>query len=141
MTGFIKYSIVGAFGAAINFSSLWFLTEQAHLWYLLSAIIGIILASISNFVFNYLWAFKDKKSSINNKIVGYFKYLLSRVVTEGLYLVLLYVMVDFVGWHYMTSAVVIQILTAVMGYVIVSKWIWKGEVALTKLEILEANRQ
>ncbi len=141
MTGFIKYSIVGTFGAAINFSTLWVLTDKFHLWYLLSAIIGIILASISNFVFNYLWAFRGKKGNFNNKIVGYFKYLLSRGVTEGLYLVLLYVMVDIVGWYYMTSAVVIQILTAIMGYVIVAKWVWKDEASLTKLEILEANRQ
>lgn len=140
---FIKYGLVGSVGFAIHLLVLWLLTEQVHLWYMISATIAIVVAALNNYILNYLWTFKDRKASINNKVVGYFKYLLSRGFTEGLYLVLLYVMTDLAGVHYMLSAVVVQMLTAVLGYVIAVKWIWKGKPhrSLTKLEILEADRQ
>ena len=139
MIGYIKYGIVGSVGLVIHLMVLWLLTEYVHFWYMASATIAIVVASLNNYILNYLWTFKERKSYISNKWVGYFKYLFSRGFTEGLYLGLLFVMVDIVGFHYMLSAIVIQILTAVLGYVIAVKWIWKGERPLTKLEILEAN--
>jgi len=33
-------------------------------------------------------------------------------------------MTDIVGLHYMMSAIVVQILTAFIGYLIAVKWIW-----------------
>src|SRR3989337_2845103 len=101
MIGYIKYSLVGVVGAVINFSALWLLTEQAHLWYLLSATIGIVLAATNNFVLNYLWTFKDRKHLIHNRFIGWFKFLLSVSVTDGVYLWLVYLFTDKVGWHYM----------------------------------------
>ena len=124
LQGYIKYCLVGSVGFGIHLLVLWFFTEYAHLWYMASAVIAIIVSAINNYALNYLWTFKDKKSHIDNIIVGYFKYLLSRGFTEGLYLGLLYVMTDIVGLHYMMSAIVVQILTAFIGYLIAVKWIW-----------------
>ncbi|GAG00943.1 unnamed protein product, partial [marine sediment metagenome] len=97
-----------------------------------SAVIAIIVAAVNNYVLNYHWTFKDKKANITNIYTGYFKYLLSRGFTEGLYLVLLYLMTDIVGWHYMVSAVVVQVVTAIVGYLIAIKWIWRQR----KLEVV-----
>ncbi len=141
MIGYIKYSLVGVVGALINFSALWLLTEQAHLWYLLSATIGIILAATSNYTLNYLWTFKDRKHQIQNQFIGWLKFLASVALTEGIYLYLVYLFTDKVGWYYMLSAFVALSLTSVIRYITANKWVWKGEAPLTKLEILEANRQ
>jgi len=123
--GFIKYGLVGSVGFVIHLLVLWLLTDYGHLWYMLSATIAIIVAALNNYILNYLWTFKDKKGNINNKVLGYFKYLLSRGFTEGLYLGLLFVMVDVVGFHYLTSAILVQVATAIVGYVIALKWIWR----------------
>jgi len=125
ISGYIKYSLVGAVGFGIHLLVLWLLTDYAQLWYMASAVIAIIVAALNNYTLNYLWTFKDKKSHINNKIAGYFKYLLSRGFTEGLYLGLLYIMTDIAGYHYITSAIVVQMATAVIGYLIAVKWIWR----------------
>ena len=122
--GFIKYGLVGSVGFVIHLLVLWLLTDYGHLWYMVSATIAIIVAALNNYILNYLWTFKDKKGNIDNKVVGYFKYLLSRGFTEGLYLGLLFIMVDIGGFHYLSSAVLVQVATAIVGYVIAIKWIW-----------------
>lgn len=124
-SGFIKYGLVGSVGFAIHLMVLWLLTDYVHLWYMLSATIAIVVASLNNYILNYHWTFKDKKANINNQFTGYFKYLLSRGFTEGLYLVLLYLMADIVGVYYMASAILVQIVTAAVGYYIALKWIWR----------------
>lgn len=123
--GYIKYSLVGSVGFGVHLLTLWVLTEHLHLWYMASATIAIVTAALNNYILNYLWTFKDRKSHINNKIVGYFQYLLSRGFTEGLYLVLLFVLTDLLGFHYMASAILIQMATAVVGYLVAVKWIWR----------------
>lgn len=125
LSGYIKYCLVGAVGFVVHLAVLWALTDLVHFWYMWSAVIAIIIAALNNYVLNYLWTFKDRKSHINNIVIGYFKYLLSRGFTEGLYLVLLYLMTDVVGLHYLVGAMVIQALTAFVGYIIAVKWIWR----------------
>ncbi len=125
LKGFIKYGLVGTVGFGEHLLVLWLLTEYVQMWYMASATVAIIVASINNYILNYHWTFRDRKSYINNIIVGFFKYLLSRGFTEGLYLVLLYLMVSIVGLHYLASAAVVQIATAIVGYLIAVKWIWK----------------
>lgn len=143
MIGYIKYSLVGVIGAIINFSALWILTDRFHYWYLLSATIGIILGATNNFFLNYLWTFKDRKYQIRNRLIGWGKFLLSVGITEGIYLWLIFLFTDKMGWHYMFSAFVSLSLTSVIRYITANRWVWKGEVhrSLTKLEILEKNRQ
>lgn len=123
--GYLKYSVVGAIGFGVHMGTLWLFTEKVALWYLLSAILAIIISALNNYILNYYWTFRDNKKAINNKILGYFKYLISRGFTEGLYLLLLYLAVDIMSLHYLTSAMIIQIVTAILGYFIAVKWIWK----------------
>ena len=137
LSGFIKYGLVGSVGFGVHLLVLWLLTDYGHLWYMASATIAIIVAALNNYILNYLWTFKDKKANISNKVVGYFQYLLSRGFTEGLYLALLYLMTDIVGFHYLTSAVLVQVATAVVGYVIAVKWIWRRRKSKAKVVISE----
>ena len=58
ITKYIKFCIVGGIGVVINMGILWVLTEQFHLWYMLSNLIGIGVAMTSNFTLNFLWTFK-----------------------------------------------------------------------------------
>jgi len=59
---FVKFCIVGASGALITFVITWILTEVANWWYMASMVIAVIIATISNFTFNYLWTFGVQKS-------------------------------------------------------------------------------
>ena len=139
LKGYIQYSLVGLVGFGVHLVILWFLTDKLHVWYMLSAAIAITIAALNNYILNYLWTFKDKKGHINNKFVGYLKYLVGRGFTEGLYLALLYVMVDIGHVHYMTSAIVVQMATAFIGYLIALKWIWRKKYVSKSVKVEQPN--
>lgn len=59
---FIKFAVVGGIGAAITFSLTWLLTDKFHLYYLLSMVFAVAVATVSNFALNTIWTFAtDKK--------------------------------------------------------------------------------
>ena len=122
---YLKYSVVGAVGFGVHMFTLWIFTDKVHLWYLASAVLAIVIAALNNYILNYYWTFSDRKNLINNRFIGYFKYLISRGFTEGIYLLLLFLAVDLLKFHYLTSAMIIQVGTAVLGYFVAVKWIWK----------------
>jgi len=133
LKGYIQYSLVGFIGACIHFLILWLLTDKVGMWYFLSAMIAITVASINNFTLNYLWTFKDSKKQISNIFVGWFKFLLSIGMTEALYLGLLYLFTDKAGLHYILSAFISLSLTTVIRYLTAEKWIWNKRKKKTKI--------
>lgn len=56
----VKFNIVSLAALVINMGILFFLTEVAGIWYILSNLIGIAVATIVNFWFNDKWTFKKK---------------------------------------------------------------------------------
>lgn len=55
---FIKFCVVGSSGAAITFFLTWLLTDIFGLFYLLSLVFAVGVATITNYTFNALWTFK-----------------------------------------------------------------------------------
>lgn len=60
---FVKFCIVGASGALLQFSLVYLLTEKASLYYMISLAIAILLVTIWNFAWNLKWTFKHDKSN------------------------------------------------------------------------------
>jgi len=58
---FIKFCLVGAVGFLIQFGFLLLFTEVAKLWYVLSFIIAVSIATIWNFTANFKWTFTNKE--------------------------------------------------------------------------------
>ena len=56
----IKFCLVGGVGFLIQGGTLLFFTEVFGLWYILSFVIGVILATIWTFTVNLKWTFKGK---------------------------------------------------------------------------------
>lgn len=61
----VKFASVGTVGAIINLSVLFILTEQFHLWYMLSEIIAILVALIFNYFVNTYWTYRDAMKALN----------------------------------------------------------------------------
>ena len=60
---FFKYCLVGLSGVFVNEGILFFLTEYAGLFYLVSSIFSIEVSIITNFILNELWTFKDMSNN------------------------------------------------------------------------------
>ena len=57
---FFKFCMVGGIGAGIQFVTIYLLTEKAHLYYLISTVLGIGIAVCWTFFANNRWTFKTK---------------------------------------------------------------------------------
>ena len=123
--GYIKFSLVGMVGVAINFGLLYALTDLVGLWYLLSAVIAILVANSSNYLMNHFWTFAKRKEGNPSLFRGWLKYVFAVGVTEVLYLGLLYLLTSVIGLHYMLSAFLALCLTTVLRYLASARWIWK----------------
>ena len=70
-TRLFKYVIVSGSGIFVNYFFLFSLNEILKIYYLWAAAVAIEISIISNFIFNNLWTFKDRK----NKESAFLKFL------------------------------------------------------------------
>jgi len=57
----LKYVLVSIVGIFVNYSMLFLFYECLGLYYLIAAAIAIEVSIISNFIFNHIWTFKDRR--------------------------------------------------------------------------------
>lgn len=57
---FIRFCVVGMSGVVVNMGILWFLTDVIGLFYLVSSVVAVECAILSNFTWNELWTFRDR---------------------------------------------------------------------------------
>lgn len=119
----IKFGLVGAIGVFVYMPILYCLTEFTPLWYLPSAIIGIICASTSNYFLNHLWTFREHRAG-HSHIRGWAKYQLMSGITDGMYIGLLALLVEIAGMWYMLAAGVAMVAVFIVKFKVASKWIW-----------------
>jgi dolichol-phosphate mannosyltransferase len=59
---FVRFGLVGLSGTAVNMGTFWLLTRIAHCPDLVAIVFGYVAATLSNFVLNDLWTFKDRRT-------------------------------------------------------------------------------
>ena len=120
----IKFGMVGAAGALIHFTLLYIFTERVGLWYILSAVLSIIVASTFNYVFNHKWSFRDYALR-SGHAAGWGKYQILSAITDAGYLGLLALFVEIVGVWYILSAVLSIAIIFPIKYIVAISFIWK----------------
>jgi dolichyl-phosphate beta-glucosyltransferase len=80
-TVFIKYTVVGCLGTAIDLLSLYLFVDLLLMPLLVAAAISFLLAVINNFIMNKYWTFQNKNSNIRKQFI---KFLLVSII--GLFL-------------------------------------------------------
>ena len=121
----LRFGIIGVSGVLIHLPILYLLTEFVRLPYLLSAIIGIICASTSNYFLNHFWTFSGQRSAAPNHFLGWGKYQLMSGITDGLYLGTLALLVELGGIYYMLSATLAMVIIFIFKYLVAKHWIWR----------------
>jgi len=121
---YIKFAVVGGIGSIINWAILYALTEYCGVWYVVSSIIGILIATLHNYLLNHYWAFRDERQNNSNLLVGWIKYQLSTGVCSLLYLGILTGLTEVVGLWYMISAIVAVFISSTLNFIVVRKLVW-----------------
>lgn len=78
---FIKYSMVGILGTAIDIGSLYIFVEYFHIEVIPASVLSFLLAVVNNFILNKAWTFQNKSKNYRKLFI---KFLI--VSTVGLLL-------------------------------------------------------
>jgi len=128
----IKFGLVGVSGAALHFGLLYVFTDIAGLWYILSAIMSIVIASTWNYTLNHKLTFNDRR--ISNHIIGWVKYQFMSGITDGVYLGMLALFVEIFGFWYMAGAFLAVLIIFPIKFIVASSMIWSK-----KLNVKDAD--
>lgn len=119
-----RFIISGLTGAAVHFLILISCKEVLHLSVLLSTTIAFIIASVVSFLLQKLWAFKnyEKGSAIPLQI---FRYLLVATLNVGVNALLMHLLVNIFGVHYIISQIITSGLIAIESFILYRMFVFK----------------
>jgi dolichol-phosphate mannosyltransferase len=122
----LKFALVGAWGFVVNMFFLWFLTETAGLYYLLSSVLAIEISLINNFVLNDLWTWYDRGKAGR---VEYFKRMLQYQITAGVSMLanlfVLWLLTAVFGVYYLASNIFGILCGSALNFVVNDRWTFR----------------
>lgn len=121
---FFRYVFVGGIATVADWSVLAFATEILSVHHLISAIISFVVGLLVNFALSKLLVFKanEAKTNATMEFVGY---AVIGVIGLGLTELILFLLTDKAGLHYMLSKVVATMVVLVWNYLARKKVLYK----------------
>lgn len=87
---FLKFSVVGFSGTAVDFGVTWLCKEKLGLNKYLSNSLGFILAATNNYIWNRVWTFQSTNSNISAEYGKFFLVSLAGLGINNLIIYLLH---------------------------------------------------
>ena len=107
-TQFLRYIFVGGIAYAVDFGSLYFLTDIIRIHYLISAAAAFILGLITNYTLSIFWVFARR--TLTNKQMEFLIFAIIGVVGLGLNEGIIWFFTGLIHFHYLMSKVVSAIV-------------------------------
>lgn len=109
---FMRYFLVGTTGALTNLGVIYVCTDIFGLYYIISAAIAAFAGYITAFILHKYWTFKDFDHSLFTRQA--LSFLAVSILNMAGSIVILFVLVEFVGWWYFASqAIAVSTMSAV----------------------------
>ena len=127
---FIKFGIVGGSGILVNMGFLWFFTEMVGLYYLISSVLAIALAMISNFIWNDLWTWRDRgEPGVKAYLSRMAKFIaVSSIAAYIGNLGILWILTHFFHIYYLISNLIGIAVGTALNYSVNNLWTFKSKV-------------
>ena len=119
-----KFAFVGATGAVINLSLLWFLTRFVLLNYIYSALIAIEVSIFWNFFLNSKITFNYNFLNRLDIVFGIFKYHLASLLGILINISTLIILTEFFQVFYLFSEIFAIVLAFGLNYFISINLVW-----------------
>lgn len=119
---FIKFSIVGISGMAVDWLVYFTATRWLRLFYLSAKIISFIFAATNNYIWNRAWTFRSKEKKIAKE---FYKFISVSVIGLSINAFIMYLIVgifklnDLLGWLSATMIVLFW------NFIIIKFWVFK----------------
>ncbi|OGJ12200.1 hypothetical protein A3K62_00675 [Candidatus Pacearchaeota archaeon RBG_16_35_8] len=120
---FLKYASVGFSGIFVNLLFLWFFTEVLYIYYLVSAIFSFFIATLSNFLLNKVWTFRE---NVNHKFLAKgIKFFAVAFFSLFVNIFFLWFFTEIVGIYYLISQVLASGFTLISNFTGNKLWTFK----------------
>lgn len=120
----LKYLFAGGVVVAVNASVLYTLTQYAHIYYLMSAVLSFCVAFLVSFFLQKYWTFQNRSTNrIHEQAVKYLLLQLGNLATNT---ALLYLFVEYAHLWYITAQLLVSLILAVATFIIIRRYIFVG---------------
>ena len=127
-----RYYTVGLSGLIINYIVSFLLANDvansirllSNVWYLEASIIGVTIASTSNFFFNKYWTFEDKRFDVSATAKQYVSFIAVSAIGLCIQIALLYYMVEHLFPYRISLIVAIGVATTI-NFILNKKFTFK----------------
>lgn len=124
-----RFYTVGASGLLVNYiASLFFNTLAPNVWYLYSAVIGILISMTSNFFLNKLWTFEDRKFRLKETGMQYGMFIGFSSLGAIVQLFILYALVENYNMQYPPALILAVAAASVGNFLLNKKWTFKEKI-------------
>jgi dolichol-phosphate mannosyltransferase len=125
---FVKFGIVGGSGIFVNMGGLWFFTEVVGFYYLISSVLAIALAMISNFIWNDLWTWRDRgEPGVKAYLTRMAKFIVVSSIAAYIgNLGILWILTHFFHIYYLISNLVGIAVGTVLNYSVNNIWTFRA---------------
>lgn len=125
-TRILKFAFVGAFGAMLNTSFLFILTECFKFYYIFSSVLSIEISIVVQFILNNVWTFRDKNiSGYKDFIIGLIKSNTWRILGMIINISVLYFLTEYLNIYYLFSNFAGIICAFIVNYTLESRLTWR----------------
>lgn len=118
-----RYLISGGTAFVVDFSTLWILTEVAHMHYLLSTVLANILGLVVTYLFSIFWVFDTR--SVDNRVAEFSIFAAIAGFGTLLTTLLMWFVTECIGVQYLLSKVITTILIAVLNFILKKRLLFK----------------
>ena len=124
-----RFYTVGASGLLVNYiASLFFNTLTPNVWYLYSAVMGILISMSSNFFLNKLWTFEDRKFRLKETGIQYGMFIGFSSLGAIVQLLILYALVENYNMEYPPALIFAVAAASVGNFLLNKKWTFKEKI-------------
>ncbi|HEY6757094.1 MAG TPA: glycosyltransferase family 2 protein [Nitrososphaera sp.] len=124
-----RFYTVGASGLFVNYiASLFFNALTPDVWYLYSAVMGILISMSSNFFLNKLWTFEDRKFRLKETGIQYGMFIGFSSLGAIVQLLILYALVENYNMEYPPALIFAVAAASVGNFLLNKKWTFKEKI-------------
>ncbi len=111
----IKFGMVGALCFLIDYGLMILLTEIFHVYYLISCMISFTVSVVVNYLLSMRFVFLSREDM--DKRMEFLLFVVLSLIGLGLNQLLMWLLVDKGGLHYMLSKIVVTVIVMVYNFV------------------------
>ena len=121
-----RFYVVGGSTTLLQLVLLFLLTDMLGIWYLLSAVIALLLSFMGNFYFNRVWTFSSGVRGKKGVTLQWCRFLVTGTTAMVLQVAVLYALSEFIMLWYMLSAAIAVVLVSLLNYLMNRNWVFRS---------------